>query len=183
MPKLYGGRKTREVKRIKRGRKLEAGYEGKVYEVEVVVKRGKKERKLKMAEKKFHLRRKYTYFTPFCDPLRQFEMMHELQELNRREKLGLHILPTIRLRKRIGRKPTLIITKLRESKVLSTAEKAALRDQERREEGILKDHGYGIRGDMWVVQRDPKTGKVTAWIADFGNIAKQEQIPMNRKTI
>ncbi|MDO8537550.1 MAG: hypothetical protein Q7S21_01570, partial [archaeon] len=86
---------------------LAEGYEGTIHEVEVKI-RGKK---IVMVEKKFHKKRDYDK-TNFGDPIAQFETMNKLIKLNKRKKLELRIVPTIRLFEKNG-EHRLILTKLK----------------------------------------------------------------------
>ena len=190
---LKGGRKTRSVESIKPLRMIGRGTEGDIYEVEVIIERRGKRKILKLAEKEF----RYTHYSPLApavgDPVAQFNLMKKLQRINRERKLGLHILPTIRLREVKGEKPRLLITLLKntfsyskkqgfqfeltdeELSRIPKAEKEYVNLQKSREERILKDLGFETFPDMWVLDRDPKTGKVTAWIADFGQISEKKK--------
>tara|TARA_Y100000310_G_scaffold345795_1_gene470056 strand:+ start:2946 stop:3530 length:585 start_codon:yes stop_codon:yes gene_type:complete len=176
---LRGGKNPVWATEIRRGDYIGGQAEGSIHEVEVVLEKGNRRRTVKLAEKEFVDERGVWHRGDkpnFANPTEQFETMQTLLKLNRERKLGLHIIPTIRLMGEGGyAKPRLIITRLKgevDHKSLNKAEYKAVDDQKRREKQILKQHGFVIHSDVWIHVRDPKTGKVTAWIVDFGNLRK-----------
>ncbi len=177
-PVLKGGRKPVKAK-IRRGRKLGGDYEGNVFEAKVTVKRGKEKRSIVLAEKVFK-RRGRNSWPNLRRPTAQFKIMSEFRELNKKEKLGLHILPTIRLRDRPFRRATIFSTKYEKVNYnsLSSKQRAALETQRKEEERILGDYGYWIPADVWQIIKDPLTGKPTYYIVDYGTI---EKIPKEKK--
>jgi hypothetical protein len=139
-----------------------------VYNAEVTV--GTKTRK--MVQKEFH--EPYAGDVNYRAPRNQFKIMHELIALNRKKKLGLNINPTIRLMEnpKKGKKPFLVMTKLNVRKYsdLTADQKIQFRKISGQQRKILKDNGYraGIDPFFPVLEK----GKITAVIADFGNIRK-----------
>jgi len=185
-PVLYGGRKPRLARRIRRGKRLGGGYEGSVFESSVALKKHGKTRTILLAEKQFYapeinppeLLRKSN--EELRNPRKQFEVMTELKRLNAQKKLGLHILPTILLGRTIGRRqPTIFSTRYKEIDPSAldwpTLEKAVL--ERRREKSILLDLGYNVYFDAWKLIEDPVTKKPTCYIADFGGVEKIKHAP------
>ncbi len=175
---LKGGRRPIEVAIIKRKRPLGGDAEGHVYEIKVVVKKGRKGRMLRLAEKEFYQKKGTMLeglFPSLRDPIRQFETMQGLLKLNREKKLGLRIIPTIRLREQEGKAPTLIITKLKEIswEKLSQRQKLEFKADQDRQVEIGKQNTYLIRNDAFVPVFE-QNGKVIAVITDFGCIMKQQ---------
>ena len=107
--------------------------------------------------------------------------MEELQRENRKKKMGLRIVPTIRLRKMRGKKSRILTTKL---DTIGLIEKAKRRDKDAeelrkpfikdmtRQIAIGKANGWNIYIDAFEAVVDKKSGKVVAVIADFGNVTK-----------
>lgn len=178
------------AKRIKRGNRIGVGGEGNVYEVEVAI--GNK--KLKMVEKQFKRRRKNEFeieFPLFRNPEIQFSTMNELMELNRtRRKAGkptLRIVKTIRLRRRFGKRPTLVMTRLEpaDMQTLSEAQAHQFFEDKSCQYKILTEEGFTTFTDgmdVFIPIFDPKDKsprdkkKVIAVIADFGTIRKKFKI-------
>ncbi len=182
-PVLLGGRKPVNVKKIVRLKRLDKGrdkpgalaLEGQTFEVVLTVERKGKQRKIRLAEKKF-----YPGFESlvFKNPLKQFEIMSELKALNAREKLGLHIRPTIRLRKINRGKPRLILTLYDKLDINALSEHQILELQEQRHKERVKawQNGFCIGADAWTLIKDPFTGKPTYYITDFGKVTKLKVI-------
>ena len=139
----------------------------------------KKKRSIVLAEKVFKRRGKHAFLN-LRRPTAQFKIMSEFRELNRKEKLGLHILPTIRLRDRPFRRATLFSTKYEKVNYnsLSSKQRVALETQKKEEVRILEDYGYWVLLDAWQIIKDPLTGKPTYYIVDYGTI---EKIPKEKK--
>lgn len=170
------GSKT-DVKSIRRKGYLGGNVEGKVHKVRVTVKRKGKKREITLAEKRFYEKRDPADSINLKNPVRQFETMQELQRLNRRKKLGLRIVPTIRLREETGKKPTLVLTKLtllKKENLPETQESEFFRDASRQQEKS-RENGYFLHGDCFEPMIDKETGKVVAIIADFGNVRKMQE--------
>lgn len=185
-PVLYGGRKPRLARKIQRGKRLGGSYEGDIFESAVTIRKHGKTRAITLAEKQFYapeinpleLIRKPN--EELRNPRKQFEVMTELKRLNAQKKLGLHILPTIRLRRTTGRRqPTIFSTRYKEIDPFTldwpTLEKAVL--ERRREKSILLDLGYNVYFDAWKLIEDPVTKKPTCYIADFGGVEKIKHAP------
>ena len=188
---LFGGKRPVVVDSIARGKRIGGNNEGNVFEVNVQVSRGGKKHTLRLVEKEFHDKPFNPAELPYGDPQEQHKIMHEILKLNAKHNLGLHIAPTIRLKKIEGKKPSLIMTRLEniETGFVPLDESKKISMQQRREKNILRDHGYSLGYDVWTVTKDPKTGKHTAWIADFGNVRRisdieriwQESQPVKKK--
>ncbi len=105
-PVLKGGARDRRVRSISKGKRIDRvslGSEASVRRVVVTLGKGESQRKVKLAEKKFYPREKLPAYSKLHQPnLRnpeaQYKMMKRLQNLNRRYKLKLPILTTMRLR-------------------------------------------------------------------------------------
>ncbi len=175
-PILHGGRKPVKVKEIKRGEILGSGGESIVFEATATVKKKGKTRAVKLAEKQF-----FGLPSPFCpDPLpfrspcRQFKIMTELKRFNNTKKLGLHILPTIRLTKRFLRRSTLLLTRYKKVTLrnISSKQHNAASTQQEKEKKILKSIGYDVGEGAWKLIEDPITKEPTYYLADFGHIRK-----------
>jgi len=179
MAKLRGGRKTVKAK-VKRKKFLGKGFEGKVFEAEVTVKKKGKERTVTLAEKKFKRTRykeKYARqkkkHPSFRDPKKHFATYQELKQLNQEKGLGLRLPRTVRLRKRLLRKSTLVMSKIeiaRFEDFKGRDLKNFIKDTKRQVEA-LKNYDYGIGPDSFFPVRG-KNGKITAVIGDFGTIRK-----------
>ena len=175
---LRGGRKPRIVS-IKRGKLIHQGvYEANgIFDVKVTL-MGKKgrTRTIAMVEKEFKPKTSKNVLAPnIKDPKMQFKTMQELLRLNREMKLGLPILPTVRLKKIKGQKTTLLVTKVKNEIKLSELkadEIKELNEQEEQIRNILREHGYSTHSDFFIVARNPVTGKLIPWVADFGNLRK-----------
>ncbi|MDO8428856.1 MAG: hypothetical protein Q7S92_06625 [Candidatus Diapherotrites archaeon] len=186
---LRGGIKHRKrirpqgtrVREIKRGKWIGSGNEGTIYESFVTLERNGRQRTVRLAEKEFDLdpsrpRSILAHKSNWQRPLSQFNTMNRLIQLNRAKKLGLRIIPTIRLLKRKGQKPTLVMTRLEtdlemNSRTRGTELDESIEDQNRQLD-ILRREGYSAHLDAFIIQMNPKTGKGIAVIADFGNIKR-----------
>ena len=173
---LKGGKKPVKVKTIETKKFIGYGAEAIVQEIKVTIERGKKQKQLELVEKNF-IKGAPPYKQPNSrEPIKQFKTMQKLLKLNFRKKLGLHIIPTIRLREIKEKKPRLIMTKIKnvvKLKSLNKTEQTRVKKQTQKETDILEKLGYTTHQDIWIYCTNPKTGKTTAWIADFGNIAKK----------
>lgn len=179
------GKKSRgtPARIVRKGLLAEGEIEGNLYDVEVeVLGKNGRTRKVKMLEKEF-LNRDLLEYLLGVDlpelsaiqnirrPTTQFNTMVKLMRLNREKKLGLHILPTIRLRKRKGHSPTLILTKLNPV-VLNELQTRQVFADVLRQGRILRIEGYSINlFDSFFAQIDSK-GNGIAVIFDFGNVLK-----------
>lgn len=83
-PVLRGGRKAVKVKGIRKGKSLGRSCESETFEVNVIVKRKGRERKVKLAERQFFKGRppRGLGLYPLRDPIKQFGIMTELKHLN-----------------------------------------------------------------------------------------------------
>ena|SRR3989338_3714508 len=83
---LRGGKKPIEVKSIRRKiSRLGGGAEGKVYEIKVVVKRGRKRKVLRLVEKEFYQKQESlleALYPSIRNPIKQLETMQGLLKLN-----------------------------------------------------------------------------------------------------
>lgn len=182
---LHGGRKPRRISKIQAGARIGGGLEGNVYNAEIELARGEKTRKRKLALKRFF--DNVCNYPTFRNPLKQFQIMRELREINRKKNLGLRIPPTIRLRKvRNGAGPQpkaraeLLITKLpiKNLAQMTKEERALAGEDIFRQTLIAEREGFIIGIDAFEFALDPKTKKPVAIIADFGNVKKiSEQGP------
>jgi len=175
MPVLHGGRKPIRVKTIKKTNREPLGgqFEGQIFEVEVTIKKGKKTKKIKLAEKRFYPG-KVPLAPQFLNPKNQFKIMQELSELNRRKKLGLRINPTIRLREKNSKKPSLVLSKLNEAKNLTKKQKDKFVKDTEKQIRTCFENGFTITENAFLPVLDKKTGKVIAVISDFGIVEKRE---------
>jgi len=174
MPVLIGGRKP-VIAKIRAKKKLGQGFEGTAYEVEATAGKGERKRKISLVEKRFKSSLFRRDLGNLRNPEAQFRIMGEISGLNRQKKLGLHILPTIRLRKRWLRKPALIITNLDGIPYKELEGKQILQfyaDFVRQQE-ILFNEGYYACSDAFMPVLNKKTDKVEAYIFDFGSIVSQ----------
>jgi hypothetical protein len=160
------------------------GEARKVREVEVVVRIGNRERRVRLVEKVFKpkigfSREAFARRNPFRDPVMQLKIMREISKLNREKRLGLHIVPTIRLRKRRLRKPTLLVTRLERYHFLpgplGEQRLKEFRQDIHRQQEVLALNNYFAAADAFVPVLNEKTAKVIAVIADFGNIFPDER--------
>ena len=165
-----------KVKRIKRGKIIGVSCESETFEAGVIVKRGGRKRTVKLAERHFFKGRapRELELYPLRDPIKQFEIMTELRHLNNEKNLSLHILPTIRLRKRFGRKPTILLTHYKKISLndLPREQKTMVLAQQGREQKILKKQGYVTQVDAWKLIKDPLTGEPTYYLTAFGGVKK-----------
>lgn len=180
MIKAHGGRKTRAVK-ISRIKKLYSGREGTTYEAKIELQKNTKKRKIELVEKEFHIRSRFyeerKNNQPHLQrPFRQYKLYNELKELNRKEKLGLPLIPTMRIVRSQNGMHKLLVTKINERGIgnFSKEEREFLTRQEEKYENIMRENGYNTHKDMWIYDRDPKTNKPRAWIVDFGNITRKK---------
>lgn len=175
---LHGGRKARRVTSIRLGERLGGGFEGNVYSAEVEIRKGNKTRKKAFALKRFFGR---GHAGSFGNPQMQFELMQEIKKLNKEKKLGLRIIPTIRLKKVRPIKGSLeipehelILTKMDFVKLGEPIPHIkwifVQRDVQRQRE-ILSKEGYSISPDAFLIAKT-KNGEFMPYIADFGNIIK-----------
>jgi hypothetical protein len=185
MPLLKGGARHRHgvkprgtrVRKIKRKKLIDVGTEAGVFEVEVEVRVGKRKKIVKMVEKEFRnpiVPASYELY-PYGNPLMQFNIMNKLIKLNRSKKLGLRIIPTIRLRKIKGKKPRLVLTLLKnvlKEVELTPKQKKEFERDALRQQLIGKKNGYYILEDVFFPVIDSKTGKCLAVIGDFGGIRR-----------
>ncbi len=165
------------------GRFLGGRSEGNVYGGKYVVKRGSRERTVKLAEKVFY--KKTPRNRMLRNPEKQFELVRELMELNRKKKLGLRLPPTVRLLKREGR-PTLLATwyrdrhgqELKAKHMLAKDEKAQYAEDRDRQIEALKSEGYTVTNewdDKFEPYLDPRTGKYVALLLDFGGLVRKKK--------
>jgi len=171
---LKGGRGDVVVEKIRQGRRLGGNREGVVHNAYVTVRKGEKRKKIVLAEKKFRKKKQWPGLHHLRDPLAQFETMRGLLELNRKKGLGLHILPTIRLREMDDSSYRLILTRFKEYKfgTKSVSEMIEAEEIHKRDRKVLKENGYSLGGDCFSLIKDPETGKPRWFITDFGGVVK-----------
>ncbi len=171
---LFGGRKTRRATILRTGKRTGGRSEGKVYAVEVVVKKHGRERKFRALEKVFYAPYWFPTERNLRNPLAQFKTMQELIAINRKKRLGLRITPTIRLVKRKRGRPTFILT-IFEGKIDFLPEQwHRYKADMVRQAGILQALGYTVHPDIFKPNIDRETGEAIAVICDFGNLWKRE---------
>lgn len=175
-----GGRKRRTISEIKRIRELGMGREGTVHEVEIKFTGGKRQIKRRFAEKSFTWPPAEAFVSTqpsFGQPRRQFELMQELQKLNRKKNLRLNIFPTIRLLEEGTNRERLLLTKMDfYESPLTDAEMQEVEKQEDHAKRTLRKMGFTLRRSSFKYTKDPITGKLKVWIADFGKITKAGDI-------
>lgn len=166
---FLGGRKPIRAK-LEIGRKLGEGQEGIVREANLTLTKNGRTRTKQFVIKTFQsiLPRKYS----FRNPRKQFEVMQGLVELNKKKKLGIRIVPTIRLIKRRIVKDQLLVTRLNILENLSQSQRKEYEDDLYRQRNIGLENGYKISIDSFkpVLGKD---GKVNAILTDFGLVVKQ----------
>lgn len=176
MPKLVNphGKKT-FVHNFKKVRLLGEGFEGKVYLMSGTVRSRKgRVKTIALAEKRFS----FTFDRPSSQapnrwsPVKQFELAKELVKINREQNAGLRLPPTIRLGRRFFSK-TIITTPLNviEKEKLTPEQKAIFESDEANQQRILKNLGYGSYFDAFLPVLT-KTGKIQAFLVDFGTVYK-----------
>ena len=196
---LEGGRRPVEAE-IRRVRKLGAGTEGEVREIEVTLKSGKRSRTITLAEKKFFkLNRGATaiFGKAYKNPEVQVRIYKKLRELNSSKNLGIRIPTTFRL-KRNGKKISIVLTKLLipKSRDLVTEmitsrqwdivfggmekefgiDKADAKNDyfydRNRQISKLEQNGYWANAvHSFMPAYDPKSGKAIAVLVDFGEVS------------
>jgi hypothetical protein len=166
--KLIGFKNEKKVK-LKRGKKIGQGVEGKVYSGQVFVKRKDKTKAKKVVIKKFRFL--FGDAGNFGRADKQFRTMKDLSTLNKQEKLGLRIIPTIRLKKNLFTYE-LIMTKLDIVKTNSLSPKEYEKYQRdiKRQKFIAQKNGFIVGRDAFFPIKE--NGKIVAIIGDFGNISK-----------
>ncbi|MEW6295559.1 MAG: hypothetical protein AB1467_04670 [Candidatus Diapherotrites archaeon] len=171
---LHGGLKPRKIEGIERKKYLGSGVEGKVFEVEVAVKKAKKIKKRVFAEKEF--REGMQWYGHWLPPKKQWLLMKELLKLNRDKKLGLRIIPTIRPLKRKDKISSFFLTKLDviDFKGINSKKLTEFEEDMQRQIEIGSKKGYFISDDAFLPVFDKKTKKVIAIIGDFGQIRRKE---------
>ena len=180
---LQGGAKPRTVT-LKRNNIFSASRKtfetNRIYNTSVIV-HGKNGRSktLQLLEKTFRppVNPRYNHSVTLRSPVNQLRAVKGLRELNREQKLGLNILPTVRLRKTTRGKHTLLITKLNEIKYnsLSAKEKEEVDAQLTHAKKALSEFGYSTARDIFLIEKESKTGKVKVWIADLGTLEEAEE--------
>jgi hypothetical protein len=167
---LSGGLKKRNAKTI-RGKVIDAGDEGRVHNSKVVLQKGFRKQVVRLVEKIFHSEY-YTTHPPktFRNPINQINNIRQLQRLNRKKKLGLNIVPTVRMRRLENGEYSLLTTKLNVLKRydLTATEQREYKQDENRQTKILYSHNWKISDDAFLPVR--KKGKVIAMIGDFGKV-------------
>lgn len=175
---LLGGRKPRQVF-IKRGALIHPGMSESsgIYCAKVTVEgKNGKSKTIDLVEKRFKPRKRVKFMSPnFRHPKHQLKAVQELMRINREQKLGLNIIPTVRLRENSKNPSSLLLTRLNAVKYasLTDAEKNEINRQERRALRTLKKIGFSADQDFFIIEKNPATGRVTSWIADFGNLYKK----------
>ncbi|MBI5228674.1 hypothetical protein HY991_01080 [Candidatus Micrarchaeota archaeon] len=184
MPVLEGGRKPIRVKRIMQGQLLGWGAEGNVSEVKVKLAAREKQRELALAEKEFNPNANVHEGYPFWNPEYQFKAMRKLQALNREKKLGLRIVPTIRLRRREGAAPTLLTTRLPRVTMadLTREQMRQFMQDVRRQQKTIERVGFKADFDSFMPQIG-KDGKAIAVLFDFGNVFDRSLTTAARNSI
>ncbi len=161
--------------RVKRGRKIGKGKEGKVHEVQIKIRKGRRKRAATLVEKKF-FRKKFNKRS-LGDPRKQFAVVSELIRLNRQKKLGLRLPATLRIKENLVGKPSLLSTKIKIVEEMTKAQEREFWKDIIRQVRIGVNNGFAILVDSFFPTIDPKSGKVVATIADFGNIVKGKLKP------
>ena len=195
---LYGGRKPREAifdfvrspwpedgsQPIKLGKR---GLEGQTFEGQLVFNRGKSQRTKAVAVKVFD---EHTFGEGYSYglPEKQLKIYNELKELNRRRKLGIHLLPFVRLLRRERGKHYLVEPNLQKNPdgrlidlnyyitnhlLPAEARGDYLKDMERQTR-ILAENGYLCVQDAFVPVKDRKHN-VFAMILDLGGIKPADE--------
>jgi len=100
--------------------------------------------------------------------------MNALLKLNRERKLGLRIVPTIRLLEVEGGKPRLVHTRLETSTGPPAGKFTEFMRDMFGQIKILQQNGYTAGIDSFLSQIDKKTGKCIAVIFDFGSVESLE---------
>jgi len=118
MPVLVGRKNSIHANRIKQKALLGGVTEGKIRRITVTMKRGKRIRRVTLAEKSFYPRETLPAYAlktqpNLRNPQRQYDTMRKIQELNHKLHLGLPILPTIRLRTLASGEKRLVLTQLK----------------------------------------------------------------------
>lgn len=176
--KLKGGKfRSKNTYTITRKEKIGEGVYGTAYNVQVTITTPKgTKRTLDMVEKVYD---KKFYFRPKTEAVNKhiadkFKIMKEIIELNRKENLGLRIIPTIRLNKD-KKESTYISTKLKVSqKTLPLKKHTEFMKDIQRQRRILEKAGFDSGRDAFFPLVDPETKKTIAILADFDNVGKRE---------
>ncbi len=188
---LCGGksRKGGTTVKVKRERFLGGGAEGTVFESELAVsKTGKegstRERQIRLARKEFGRHGLIDWGGNFRKPKKQFELVKELMDLNKKKKLGLRLPKTLRLieegktslaitfypkYKKTGLRPRLGFWQWKEKKQFSEDKHRQIEILER--EGITALYKWG---DVFAPLIQPN-GECIALLGDFGNLIKTEE--------
>jgi len=171
---LKGSRRDLVVEGIRQGRLLGGNTEGSISTVHVTLRAGNTRKTIELAEKTFKPKKNWPGLHHLRDPVAQFKTMSGLLELNRKKRLGLHILPTIRLREMGDGSHRIILTKFTKfnpgtatERELEKAKKIRIRDAD-----LLSRNGYVLGGDCFSLIKDPTTGKPRWFITDFGVVVK-----------
>jgi hypothetical protein len=146
-----------------------------LYRVLVTLEKNGRKRVVQLAEKDF-----FRGFGPiqgkvsFGSAVEQFKLARKLALLNRTEQLGLRLPKTVRLRREQRKRPSLVLSFMKnlvpDKKYFLPGQKDQFeRDLERQQEA-LKVHGFFAGADSFFPQLDPATGKCVAVLGDFGNI-------------
>ncbi len=192
---LIGGKKPIKPFSFEKGKPLGFGAEGEVFSVRVRVERNGKKRGVTLAEKVFDAgaSKRRPELPNFGSAEKQFALMKTISTLNREKKLGLRILPTIRLRtnengakslvltkikhevrapeKLVGWPPFRVVNRVRFPKYeVTRAEETVIYKEIERMDKILEKQGYATGEDTYLIGRNVKSGAVEVWIADFGKI-------------
>ncbi|MFA5357565.1 MAG: hypothetical protein WC308_01440 [archaeon] len=182
---LFGGIKTRVASGIREIRSIgRAGREGFVNEIEISIAKNGRAKKRRFAEKTFFDRQ----LSHLGKPVEKFRVIKALAKLNREKKLGLKIVPTIRLRfveKNDWRIITTILpieesvqNAILRSKIFSRSElaptvlkkmKEFTVDMER-QQSVAQMNGYLIHNSAFVPVLRKGAKKVEAVIVDIGHI-------------
>lgn len=165
---FLGGRKPIQAKLLV-GRKLGKGEEGVVREANLTFTKNGKIRTKEFVIKTFKGIRNRDY--AFKNPRRQFSIMQDLSALNKQKKLGLRIVPTIRLIKRPLVKDQLLVTRLNILEKLSESQRREYENDLYRQKNVAADNGYKILPDSFRPVMD-KNGKIIAVLTDFGMVIK-----------
>lgn len=161
-----------EVK-FTRGEELGRGGEGIIYEGEATLSNGRgREHTIKVAFKYYN-----AWFSDEYALQRiiipQHKMTEELRKVERKQKRGLHILPTYRFVMEKGEKPFVVKTLLPPEKSLTDEQRFQFRRDEEKQVKILE--GYGFYEEYQHLSFHPylfPNGKVIAVLNDIGNIVK-----------
>jgi len=181
-----GGRRDRVLESITDKERLGGGQEGVVFDVEVKA-FGKSRR---MVEKRFPVIHDAQLdqdtvrdfpvrenLTPgYRNPTEQFRLFEKLKAADREKGLHLRLPATVRLTEGHGDRPTLLLTKTDVVRGrLAPEEDLAFREDRLRQKASADSAGFSLTDECFKPVRDKHTGRVQAYLVDFGLV--QEKRP------